>query len=143
VEEPQVSWTIEEIERDWLGPKGDVAVPRNELPAVFERIERAVGRRWLENARGGAGITGPAVVAAILRRDRVLRSLEGVKGGYLLTDRLRRNDASADAEISALYLTRDGETIEIEAALESMNKAGSKPPTSDFGATRHPGRTSR
>jgi hypothetical protein len=133
-----VAWTIEEIERDWLGGRGGVAItPGDSLPAVFARVEAALGHEYLETARGGPGNTGAAIVAAIVRRDRILRAVEGATGVSLLLDRLRRGDHSADAELTALYLCRPTGPIDIELAPGLNERQGAR--VADFRLRRDDG----
>ena len=41
-----MTWTIEEIEKDWLAG-GRIAVSPEDVVATFERCERVLGRDWI------------------------------------------------------------------------------------------------
>jgi hypothetical protein len=72
VEREPMAWTIEEIEREWLGGSSLAASPQ-EIIAAFERCELVLGRDWIEARYRGKGAV-PTL--AVVRTGQWLASLE-------------------------------------------------------------------
>jgi len=51
-----MTWRLEDIERDWIGPEvSAVAVSPDSVIAAFDRTERTLGREWIEKSRISVG----------------------------------------------------------------------------------------
>jgi len=97
-----MSWSWEEIEANWLSG-GHIALSRQEILAAFDRVERILGREWIE-AHRAEGVTGALPTLSVAMIGRKLQSLEGVANTKLLIQKLQRRDASAFAELNAVYI---------------------------------------
>lgn len=98
-----MTWTIEEIERDWGATSS--------LPSIvvdaFERVERILGREWIAATRecSGGQVQGPAPLLEVVSMGGRLSVLDAIKEeGEQLTRKLKQHDASAEAELTALHL---------------------------------------
>jgi len=110
-------WTWEEIDRDWL-LGGQIAAKPEEIVAAFNRAERFLGRAWIEasRARSGTLLRGPWPTLTVVRAGQLLASLEGLRGTDELINKMRSDDSSAFAELTALHLIRSQQpnsTIEV------------------------------
>jgi hypothetical protein len=97
-----MSWTIEEIERDW----GATSALQDIVVEAFERIERILGREWIAAVRGRSGshVRGPALLLEVVSMGGRLSVLDAVEGAEQLVRRLKQHDASAEAELTAMHL---------------------------------------
>jgi hypothetical protein len=97
-----VNWTTEIITRDWLGGAA-IAIPSEEVLAAFVRCERMLGSAWMiERARRGTPGTMPTLnVVAMGQR---LAYVESVPNNETLVEQLSSGEASAHAELSAIYV---------------------------------------
>jgi hypothetical protein len=96
-----MTWTIEEIEKEWLAGHR-IAVSREDMLEAFERCERILGRDWIETRRADA--LGISRTLAVVRMGQRLVSLDGAANTGELVEKLRRGDPSAAAELHALHL---------------------------------------
>jgi hypothetical protein len=124
-----MSWTFEEIEREWLaGSK--IAVDPPDVVAAFDRCERALGREWIETAHKGGilgaigPVTGSAPTLCVVSMGLNLASLDAVPDGQRLVDKLRSGDSSAHAELKAIHLLRRGNktVVELEPTIRYTNR---------------------
>jgi hypothetical protein len=96
-----VNWTTQIITRDWLGGAA-IAIPSDEVLAAFVRCERILGPGWIERARRGTPGTMPTLnVVAMGQR---LAYIESLPSNETLVEQLRKGEASAHAELSAIYV---------------------------------------
>jgi hypothetical protein len=127
------AWTYEEIDREWLvGAK--IAASPEEIVASFERCERVLGREWIESAgsRGALRMTGAIPVLRITSMGTKIAALNDVENSKPLIDKIRLNEPSAFAELSAIHLLSSaGDTqIELEPTTDGNRKC-------DFRIQRH------
>jgi hypothetical protein len=112
-----MTWLWKEIEEDWLLGSA-LAQPPEVIVEAFERVEAHFGRPWIEASRMYEGGTGPARGTAptlnIVTLGRQLAILEHVDNCGKLLKKLRDRDASAYAELSALWLACNSQELEIE-----------------------------
>src|SRR6266478_6025514 len=109
-------WTMDTVEREWLRGGRIAYQPRDVLDA-FNMVERTLGRAWMEASRTFDGMVawGPNSTAAIVDMGQRLASLEGVIGAEELIARLKRNDESANPELTPVHLLRrDLPSAEVE-----------------------------
>ena len=102
-----MTWSLEDIERGWIG--GDIsalAVPPASVLAAFERTERYLGRTWIEKARTSSGNInwGLSPTLRAVNMGQKLAFLNNVNDPKRLLDRIRNDDLSAEAELTAIYL---------------------------------------
>jgi len=101
-----MSWCWEQIESDWLGG-GRIAVTAAEAVEAFNRAEQTFGADWMTECRGPLGTaTGSAPTLEIVTMGQQIATLDGVSGANGLFGRIRRRDASAGAELTAIYLLK-------------------------------------
>lgn len=97
-----MSYTIEEIERDWgaTGPFPEIVVD------AFERVEQILGRDWVTSTRcvSGGQVRGPGPLLAVLSMGERLTTLEAVNNAGKLIAKLKKHDTSAEAELTAMHL---------------------------------------
>src|SRR5437899_8389217 len=104
-----MAWSLEDIERDWIGGKvSALAAPPDSVVVAFDRTERALGREWIEKSRIIAGntIRGLGPTLRIINMGRELAALENVTDPERLLSRIRNGDLSAEGELTAIYLLR-------------------------------------
>jgi len=97
-----MSYTIEEIERDWgaTGPFPEVVVD------AFERAEQTLGRDWVVSTRSVSGgqVRGPSPLLAVVSMGGRLTALEAVEDATKLVAKLKKHDISAESELTAMHL---------------------------------------
>ena len=112
-----MAWTVERIQSEWL-VDGQIAVPPAAAVAAFERVERELGLERMDalrNPPGGGEVRGPGITLTVVDWGRHLMAADGVAGAERVLERVKAGDASAWAELSALYLLRgDDSSIEAE-----------------------------
>ncbi len=112
-----MTWLWKEIEEDWL-LGSTLALPTEVIVEAFERVESHFGRPWIEASRMHEGGIGPARGTAptlnIVTLGRQLAILEHVDNCGKLLKKLRDRDASAYAELSAIWLACHSQELEIE-----------------------------
>jgi len=106
-----MTWTYEEIDRDWLGGSR-IAVTPDEVVAAFVRCERMLGRGWIDSAKNNA--KGSVPTLAVVAMGQQLVFIEDVPEPQRLIDKLRDRDRSASAELRAIYLLRSREPTRVE-----------------------------
>lgn len=107
-------WTAAAIERDLLlGKINIIARPEWEVIDAIDRAQRKLGDDWIASqARNQKGLAPTMRIVGMGLR---LHAVEKVPGSEELLTRLRGQDSSADAELTAVYLFRSGSRdIEIE-----------------------------
>jgi len=132
-----MSWTYEEIDRDWLAG-ARIAVDPRDTVAAFNRCERVLGRDWIDHAHLGGlddaigKVTGTDPTLRVVSMGANLASLDDVADSQLLLDKLRARDPSAVAELRAIHLLRlNGSTrVELEPTTDGNRKC-------DFRIQRH------
>ena len=63
-----MTWTIEEIEKDWqTGHR--IAVSRENMREAFERCERVLGRDWIDARRASEAGIGPTLAVVRMGSD--------------------------------------------------------------------------
>jgi len=97
-----MSYTIEEIERDWGATS---SFPEIVIDA-FERAEQILGRDWVASTRrvSGGQVRGPEPLLAVVSMGGRLTALGAVKNAEKLVAKLKRHDISAEAELTAMHL---------------------------------------
>jgi len=97
-----MTWTIEEIERDW----GATSALPGIVVDAFERAERILGREWIAatRERSGTRVQGPVPLLEVVSMAGRLSMLDAVEGAEQLLRRLKQHDASAEAELKAMHL---------------------------------------
>src|SRR5688572_11755305 len=124
-------WTWEIIEQDWLGG-GRIAVPPSDAVDASNRVETMLGGDWIAGCRGSTGrASGTAPTLRVVTKGRLLTSLDGVRDTEHLLEKIRRNDHSASAELTALFLLRSGRPDTI-VELEPEVSVGGRPKNPDF-----------
>lgn len=99
-----MTWTIEEIEQDFLNGKISAFGLAPELiVASFERTEKLLGRDWITSQRSGKGLM---VTIPVIDMGLRLPSLDGIADAEKLLANLRKRDQNADAELTAIHLFR-------------------------------------
>lgn len=96
-----MAWDWKTIEADWL-VKGRVALSPEQVVAAFERVERVLGREWIERAKGGASGSMPTLFVAGTGLE--LRALEQSTVPDLFIEKLRRGDVATHAELAVLHM---------------------------------------
>ena len=101
------NWTWEEIDADWL-VGNHLAVPPEEIVAAFNKAEKVLGHRWIEAAgiHSGSRVRGTSPTLRVVSVGQHLASLDGVSGLEELIGKLRANDMSSFAELTAVYLVK-------------------------------------
>jgi len=100
-----VAWTIERIESELVLVKStDLIWAPEVIVAAVNRVEDLLGPNWIQSQTRGA--KGLAVGVPIVQIGIELKCLERARNSELLLDELRRDTASAFAELSAIYLLR-------------------------------------
>lgn len=98
-----MTWTVDQIERELLsGEIGSIALPEPEVVDAVNRANRMLGNEWIEaETRNQKGLV-PAM--RIIGMGRRLRIIEPLPRNKELLDKLRKQDRSADAELTAIHL---------------------------------------
>lgn len=112
-----MTWFWKEIEEDWLAGSA-LALPPEVIVEAFERVEAHFGRPWIEASRMHEGGIGPArgsmPTLNIVTLGRQFAILEHVDDYGKLLKKLRDRDASAYAELSAIWIAGNNQALEIE-----------------------------
>jgi hypothetical protein len=124
-----MSWTYEEIQRDWLAGN-KIAVDPDDIVVAFDRCERVLGRDWIDTAHKGGvqGALGPvkgtAPTLRVVSMGMRLASLDDIANREPLIDKLRNWDASANAELSAISMLREGNkaSVDLEPTIVETNR---------------------
>jgi hypothetical protein len=126
-----MTWTWQEIERDWLlGNR--VGIAPDLVVSAFERVEAALGRRWIEGLRIGRSLpAGMRVITVGLQ----LESLAGVPGAGEMVGKMGAGDTSAFSELAALHLVREAEP-DVEVELAPTVRVGDRDRRPDFRVRR-------
>jgi len=99
-----MSWSVARIEKEILHSGLDtLAFPPETIVSAVERVESVLGTQWLASATAAKGIAPAMNVIAMGLR---LPVLEGIPQSQALVRRLRQNEQSAAAELTAIYLFR-------------------------------------
>jgi hypothetical protein len=104
-----MTWTVKEIEEDWLAASiTALAVASEDSVAAFERVERILGRAWIEACRvsDGSIVRGTAPALRVISMGQKLAALDGIAATETLIEHIRRGDDSTEAELSAIFLIR-------------------------------------
>jgi hypothetical protein len=120
-----VTYTWEEIRDVWLG-SGRIVATEDEMVQEFNRVERMLGRDWMEERLTPAhGVTshGAIFTLLIVMYGRLLASVEGLVGAELLVRKLLAGRADALSELKAAYLLKSGDPV-VQLELESPVTVG-------------------
>jgi hypothetical protein len=102
-----MTWSLEDIERDWIGGEvAALAASPDSVVAAFDRTERTLGPEWIEKSRISVGsiLRGIGPTLRIVNMGQKLTVLENVTDPGRLIERIRNGDASAEGELTAIYL---------------------------------------
>jgi hypothetical protein len=124
-----MSWTYEKIQDDWLGGS-KIAIDPHDVVVAFDRCEHVLGREWIDAVHNGrvqgaiGPIKGSAPTLRVASMGMRLAQLDDVAGSECLIDKLRNWDASANAELSAIYVLRRGNktSVELEPTIAESNR---------------------
>jgi hypothetical protein len=102
-----MSWTIEEIEREWLGGER-VSLSPEDVVRSFTIAEQIRGREWVLNTMswGGGRQWGFAPFLRVYAFGTRIEAIIGAPGADTLIRRLLQDDRAADSELTAIYLLR-------------------------------------
>lgn len=112
-----MAWTVEAIEKSWLGaPIGSLALDPRLVVDAFSRVEDRLGQSWLQNAHAPNGVivSGTNPTLRVVTMGLHLSALDGLLRSEKLIKKIRQGDASAEAELEAIYLVRRAQHIEVE-----------------------------
>ena len=101
-------WTLDEIEKDWLGG-GHVQLPPEDVVRAFTAAEQARGREWVHSTtsiRGGGRQWGFTPFLRVYAFGKRMQSVAGAPGVDGLLKRLLQDDAAAESELTAIHLFR-------------------------------------
>ncbi len=119
-------WTWDEITSLWLRDGPTLEPPPTWWVDQFNVVERYFGREWINQTRFQVGVeswgVGPA--AYVASQGMRLTSLDGVFGAANLIEKLRRREAAAWAELTAIWLLRQNDPpveVEVEPALSGWS----------------------
>lgn len=100
-----MTWTIDKIEQHLLTAEiGSVVFPESDVVAAVNRAERMLGEEWIEaQTRNQKGLASAMRIIGMGLR---LGTIEPLPGNQELLHKLRKQDLSADAELTAIHLLR-------------------------------------
>lgn len=118
-----MTWTVKEIERDWLlGSMNALSLEPEAIVAAFNRAERLLDRSWIEELR--ISRKSPTLVDSVLNTvapalhvvsmGQRLAALDGVADPGRLIEKIRHRDSSAIAELTAIYIVRRKPEVQVE-----------------------------
>jgi hypothetical protein len=129
------NWTWAEIEAEWL-IGGRVAVSPEEVVTAFNKAEEVLGREWIEaigSLHAGSPLRGTSPTLHVVTVGQHLASIDGASGVAELIGKLRANDASAFAELTAAHLVRSRHPdFDLEFAPEVQVGIGGRSRKPDF-----------
>ena len=98
-----MTWTVDKIEQQLLSGEIDsIVFPALDVVNAVNRAERMLGKEWIEaQTRNQKGLA-PAM--RIIGTGLRLRTVESLSGNKELIGKLRKEDTSADAELTAIHL---------------------------------------
>src|SRR5450631_3747110 len=111
-----MAWTVEAIEKSWLGaPVGSLALDPRLVVDAFSRVEDRLGQSWLQNAHAPNGVivSGTNPTLRVVAMGLHLSALDGLLRSEKLIKKIRQGDASAEAELEAIYLALRAQDIEV------------------------------
>jgi hypothetical protein len=126
------NWTWEEINTDWLvGSR--LALPPEEIVAAFNKSEEVLGHEWIEAAgvQSGCRVHGTSPTLCVVTTGQQLASLDGASGIEELIKKLRANDASSFAELTAVHLVRS-QNLNSDVELGPIVQVADRMPKPDF-----------
>jgi len=101
-------WTIEEIEKGWLG--GETShLPEEDVLRAFDAAERVRGREWIVSTTvspGGGHLWGFSPFMRVYEFGRQVQFAMGAPGAETMLHSLREGDHAAESELTAIYLLR-------------------------------------
>jgi hypothetical protein len=122
----------DEIRDSWL-QDGAIAAEPAEIVDQFNRVERILGRPWLEAKLApapGVSAYGALVTLEVVRAGRLLRSVEDLENAEDLYKKLRGGKETIWAELQAAYLLRMNDNVTLK--LEPAVSVGSRTRRPDF-----------
>jgi hypothetical protein len=126
------NWTWEEINTDWLlGNR--LALPPEEIVAAFNKSEEVLGHEWIEAAgvQSGGRFRGTWSTLRVVTTGQQLASLDGASGIEELIKKLRANDTSSFAELTAVHLVRS-QNLNSDVELGPIVQVTNRRPKPDF-----------
>jgi hypothetical protein len=120
-----VTYTLDEIRDVWLG-SGRIAATGDEMVKTFNRVERLLGREWMEarlTPAPSVAAHGALETLSIVIYGRLLASVEGAPGTDALLKKLREHRRDALAELKAGYLLKSDD-VDVELELEPTVSVG-------------------
>jgi len=103
-----MSWTLGEIESEWLGGER-VQFPPEDVVRAFSVAEQVRGREWVLSTMsipGGGRQWGFAPFLRVYAFGKRIEAVTGAPGADTLLARLLQDDRAADSELTAIYLLR-------------------------------------
>jgi hypothetical protein len=100
-------WTFKEIEGDWT--PGTLTIPEDEIVSAFDRVEKILGRDWIEMSRTSSGVAkrGSAPTLSVISMGQKLATIEDLlPQAERLIEHTRKGDQAAGTELTAIYLLR-------------------------------------
>jgi hypothetical protein len=126
-------WTLEEIEREWLGGE-HVQLPPEDVVRAFDAAEYVRGREWVLSTTslpGGGHQWGFAPFLRVYSFGHRVQAVSGAPRAGALLQRLLRDDAAAESELTAIYLLRSRHA-EAEPEIEPEVMVGDRCRHPDF-----------
>jgi hypothetical protein len=126
-------WTLEEIEREWLGGE-HVQLPSVDVVRAFDAAERVRGREWVLSTTslpGGGRQWGFVPFLRVYSFGQRVQAISGAPGAAALLQRLVQCDAAAEGELTAIYLLRSRHP-EAETEIEPEVTVGGRRRHPDF-----------
>jgi hypothetical protein len=107
-EDITMAWTVEQIEKEWLGGER-VTLPSDDVVRAFTAAEQVRGRDWVLNTTsipGGSRQWGFGPFLRVYAFGKRIESVSGAPGADSLLERLLQGDRAAESELTAIYLLR-------------------------------------
>ncbi len=126
-------WTLEEIEREWLGGE-HVQLPHEDVVRAFDAAEHVRGREWVLSTTSlpaGGRQWGFAPFLRVYSFGHRVQAVSGAPGADALLQRLLQDDAAAESELTAIYLLRSRHA-EAEPEIEPDVMVGDRCRRPDF-----------
>jgi hypothetical protein len=92
-----VAWSFERIAAEWLQDAAVTLSPAR-LMRLFEIVEAAFGREWMEGRRGPSAATGSYPTMRIVNAGQLIEAVADLPGGNELLERLKADEPGSVAE---------------------------------------------
>src|SRR5262249_40148201 len=113
-----MTWTLQEIEREWLMDGEPLMFPADDVISAFELAESIRGPEWVRSCTyqpNGVRLLGFQALLPVITFAQRPESARGAINIEDLHSRLRKLDVAADSELTAIHVLRSGN---MDAALE-------------------------